>query len=128
LTDLPNLALFAKAIAKVLVGTGIGPGILIAFIAGSVRRMAPVLKGRTYRVVGYYTGDFIGECVGVDRTVARFVVIDPLRRIPKVRTRCPFPECVGKEFHDGDHEFADPCRKEAVLEVVWRNASFNEAA
>jgi hypothetical protein len=100
---------------------------MIPLIASSKRRVAPVHIGRTYRVAGYYTGDFIGKCLDVDRSVASFLVVDPLRRIPKVRTHCPFPACVLRDLHQGEHEFAD-VRENTVLEVAYRNAHFDEAA
>ena len=88
---------------------------------------APVSVGEVYRVVGYYTGDFIGECERVDRDVARFMVIDPLRPSPKVASKCPFPACVLREFHSGDHELTS-VRVGATIEVRWRFVAFGVVA
>jgi hypothetical protein len=84
---------------------------------------APIEVGEVYRVVGYYTGEFIGECERVDRDVARFRVIDPLRRTPRVSSKCPFPACVLREFHQSDHELTS-VRVDAVVEVSWKFVTF----
>lgn len=80
---------------------------------------APVLVGEAYRVAGYHTGEFIGECERVDRDIARFRVIDTLRPSPKVAQKCPFPACVLREFHASDHELAS-LRVGAAIDVSWR--------
>ena len=82
--------------------------------------------GETYQVSGYWTGNFVGECISLSgprryAKAAVFEVIDPMRPLPRVRNRCPFPECVRREEHDGDHEFV-PVRVGASIEIAFRNA------
>jgi hypothetical protein len=83
---------------------------------------APVEVGHAYRVFGYHT-EFIGDCEAVDRDVARFRVIDTLRPNPKVGNKCPFPGCVAREFHGGNHELTS-VRTGAAINVVWKLAKF----
>jgi hypothetical protein len=81
-------------------------------------------RGKLYRVRGYYTGDFIGECVSIDRHVAVFEITDTLRPAPRIpKPKCPFPGCVRAEFHIEDHELAR-MRVGGKIEVFWRNAEF----
>jgi len=123
-SELLNLRLFACAIAKTSLLTGLAPGILLAFFGPRVAKFwCPLSIGKQYRVKGYHTGDFVGEVVSVDRSVARVRVTDPMRRIPHVENRCSFPECVRKDFHDGDHEFAR-VREGALIEVCWESAKW----
>lgn len=123
-----DLELFLRVIVRALLVTGIGPGILLAFMGRAARKFwCPVAIGHVYRVIGYHTGDFVGEVERADASVALFLVRDPLRTIPKVTDRCSFPQCVGEEFHDGDHRF-EPVRAGAQLLVYWRNAKFEEVA
>jgi hypothetical protein len=89
--------------------------------------LAPVSVGETYRILGYHTGEFIGECEFVDRDLARFRVLDPLRRAPRVAQKCPYPACVLRDFHVGDHELTS-VRDGALIEVRWQFASFAPVA
>ena len=84
---------------------------------------APVSVGETYRVVGYYTGEFVGECERVDREVARFRVLDPMRPAPRVAEKCPFPACVLRDCHAGDHELTS-VRVGAAIDVNWKFVTF----
>lgn len=79
--------------------------------------------GRTYRVYGYHTGDFIGRCVDVDNEIARFEVTDTLRPAPKVKEKCAYPSCVRGVEHGGDHEFPR-VRLGGLVDVWWRSAGF----
>lgn len=88
---------------------------------------APVKRGEIYRVVGYYTGDFIGECEMIDRDIARFRVLDPLRPSPKVTQKCAYPACVLRDFHGGDHELTT-VRIGATIDVNWKFVAFGAAA
>ena len=81
------------------------------------------IAGQSWLVKGYHTGEFVGRCVSIDHSVAVFVITDTLRPLPKVRERCPYPGCVRKDFHEGDHELAR-VRMGGEIEVFWRNAKF----
>ena len=125
MSELSNLWLFTQLLAKVALLTGIGPGIaLLAFFGPrGARYFCPLSIGKLYQVVGYHTGDFLGEVESVDRTFARVRVIDPMRPVPRVENRCSFPECVRKDFHEGDHEFAR-VREGVLIEVSWESAKW----
>ena len=84
---------------------------------------APVSVGESYRVVGYYTGEFIGECESVSREIARFRVTDSLRPSLRVCEKCPFPACVLREFHTDDHELTS-VRVGAAIDVSWKFVTF----
>ena len=121
-SELFNLWLFALAIAKASVMTGLAAAPLLALL----QRMrggfwSPVTIGKRYRVEGHYLGDFIAEIEDIDRDLARVRIVDPLRPLPRVKNRCPFPQCVIEEFHGGDHEFCS-VREGALLEIHWRTA------
>ena len=88
---------------------------------------APVSVGEVYRVIGYHTGEFVGECEQVDREVARFRVLDTLRPSPKVAQRCSFPACVLRDFHGGEHELTT-VRVGAAIDVTWKFATFSPVA
>jgi hypothetical protein len=95
----------------------------MSYFGSRVKFFCPLSIGKEYRVVGYHTGDFVGEVEGVDRTFARVRVIDPLRPRPRIKDRCSFPECVRKDFHGGDHEFVR-VREGALIEVSWESAKW----
>jgi hypothetical protein len=95
----------------------------MSYFGSRVKFFCPLSIGTEYRVVGYHTGDFVGEVLSVDRTFARVRVIDPMRPRPRVKDRCSFPECVRKDFHEGDHEFVR-VRKGALVEVSWESAKW----
>lgn len=88
-----------------------------------IRFWCPLALGKIYRVVGYHTGEFIGEVESVDRTWARVRIVDTLRPAPRVKNRCSFPQCVRQDFHDGEHEFSR-IREGAVLEVPWESVKW----
>lgn len=91
--------------------------------------------GREYRVTGYWTGEFIGRLDEVRGTsnvrgaypLAVLTVVDPLRPLPKVREKCPFPFCVARDFHEGEHEVCS-IRPGARIEVGLALARFLEVA
>jgi hypothetical protein len=98
--------------------------------------MMPLLRlGQHYRVTGYWTGEFIGcleELRGVSNVrgaypLAVLTVVDPLRPLPKVREKCPFPFCVAREFHEGEHEVCT-IRPGGRIEVGLGLARFVEVA
>ena len=125
MSELSDLCLFFLAIAKCGLMTGLLPGgIFLAFFCPRAAKFfCPLAIGKEYRIVGYHTGDFVGEVEGVDRTFARVRVIDPMRPRPRVKDRCSFPECVRKDFHKGDHEFVR-VREGALIEVSWESAKW----
>lgn len=126
--ELTNLRIFVEVLGKVLLETGLGPGIAIVFLVHAMRKFwTPLEEGHCYRVRGYHTGDFVGKVERVDASVALFLVRDPLRRIPKAQDRCSMKQCILEDFHEGDHQF-DPVRPGAQLIVYWRNAKFEEVA
>jgi hypothetical protein len=123
-SELFNLWLFAQAMGKALVVSGLGAGIVAAFFGPRIAKFwCPLSLGKQYRVEGYHTGDFVGEVESVDRDRARVRVIDPMRPMPRVKNRCCFPECVREDFHFGDHEFAR-VREGVLLEVSWGAAKW----
>jgi len=77
----------------------------------------------SYRIEGYALGDFIGELVRIDLDLAQVRVTDTLRPAPRVRNRCPFPECIRGDFHEGGHEFP-AIREQALVWVPWRCAKW----
>lgn len=85
--------------------------------------------GDSYIVRGYHTGDFAGELVRFSNPKRKFAhfayfrVIDTMRPAPKVRNRCPYPECVRAQEHDGDHEF-NSIREGALVEIPLELAAF----
>lgn len=128
--EFANVYLFVAAIVKTSLLTGIGPGILgAAIIARRSRLKWPIVVGKIYKVVGYHTGDFVGQLLRIDHDVARFMVIDTLRpsTLRRIRNRCAFPWCVLKDLHEGDHEIPK-MRIGGMLEIYWANAGFIEAA
>jgi hypothetical protein len=121
---LSNFSLFAQTLWKVGWITALGPGIVMAvFARRAVKFWCPLKCGQIFRIEGYHTGDFVGEIESLDRDMARVRVIDPMRPLPRVRNRCPFPECIREDFHFGDHEFVR-VREGVLLEVVWRAAKW----
>jgi hypothetical protein len=126
-SELSNIWLFVCVIVKAALMTGLGPGIALAFFGPrAAAQVLPVKMGGLYRIVGYHTGDFIGEVEAVHRDTVHVRVVDPLRPFPRVQNRCSYPECVREDFHNGDHEFVR-VRTGAVLEVAWALARFVEA-
>jgi hypothetical protein len=99
-TELANLWLFARAIAKLSITTGFGFG-----LAG----MAIVHIGRTYRITGVFVGEFMGRCIGIvtvgGQRFIQIVITDTMRPSPKVFDKCFYPQCIRKVDHGGDHEF-----------------------
>jgi hypothetical protein len=81
------------------------------------------IVGRAWLVTGYHTGDFIGRCESLHRERAFFTILDTLRPAPRIHERCPFPGCVGKDFHGGDHELTS-MRVGATIELLWRHARY----
>jgi hypothetical protein len=123
-SELLNLWLFARAIAKTACMTGIGPFFLCAWLRSmGAKFYCPIAIGNLYRVVGYHTGDFVGEVERVNRDIAFVRVTDPMRPTPRVKNRCAFPECIREDFHFGDHEFVR-VREGVLLEVSWRAAKW----
>jgi hypothetical protein len=88
--------------------------------------LAVPTRGRTWLVLGYHTGNFIGRCEAIGPRLATFTVIDTLRPLPRIADRCPFPGCVRGDFHDNDHELA-PVRLGATIEIFWQNARYAPA-
>ena len=95
-----------------------------------------LLPGRCYKVTGYWTGDFIGRLEDVRfpkfcgpgiHPLTVLTIVDPLRPLPKVHEKCPFPFCVARDFHDGEHEFST-VRPGARIEVGFALARFEEVA
>jgi hypothetical protein len=120
-----NLAVLLLAIAKAGTMCGVLPGMILAafFRSRGSKFFCPPSLGKSYRVLGYHTGDFIGKVVSVDRTFAKVRVTDPMRPGPCVKNRCAFPQCVREDFHHGDHEFV--CmRAGAVIDVAWESAQW----
>ena len=78
--------------------------------------------GVVYLVRGYYIGDFVGRVEEIDRRVAVLTVLDPLR--PHEKGSCPFPQCLGEDYHDGPHSFST-LRVGARVEVRWQLAQFD---
>ena len=79
---------------------------------------------KLYRVRGYHTGDFIGECLSTNRHTAIFEITDTLRPAPRIpRPKCSFPGCVRSDFHAGEHELVR-MRVGGRIEIYWRNAEF----
>jgi len=82
-TELANLWLFARAIAKLSITTGFGFG-----LAG----MAIVHIGRTYRITGVFVGEFMGRCIGIvtvgGQRFIQIVITDTMRPSPKVFDKC----------------------------------------
>ena len=123
-SELLNLWLFARAIAKVAAITGFGPFVLCAWLRSmGAKFWCPIAIGKRYRVEGYHTGDFVGEVERVNRDSAFVRVTDPMRPTPRVKNRCCFPECIRDDFHFGDHEFVR-VREGVMLEVSWRAATW----
>lgn len=120
--ELSTVWLAARAIAKLSITTGFGPWLVIC---------SAVHIGRTYRVAiaGSVYGEFIGRCIGIGsvgrKRFVQILVTDTLRPSPRVRNRCPFPECLGSAYHGGDHEFPR-IRKDTYVDVPEREASFVE--
>lgn len=116
--------LFAAAIAKCALMTGLGPGILLAMFGPRVAKFyRPVTLNKPLLIKGHYLGDFIGAVEAVERDVARVRVIDALRTFPRVRNRCVFPQCIREDFHHGDHEFPT-IREGALVAIDWHTAKF----
>jgi hypothetical protein len=123
-SELLNLWLFARAIAKTACMTGIGPFFLCAWLRSmGAKFYCPITIGNLYRVEGYHTGDFVGEVERVNRDIALIRVTNPMRPTPRVKNRCAFPECIRDDFHFGDHEFVR-VREGVLLEVSWRAAKW----
>jgi len=91
--------------------------------------------GQRYRVRGYWTGEFIGELYEIRGRLggsaayplAVFTVTDPLRPLPRVSEKCPFPYCVARDFHEGEHEFC-VVRPGARIEIGFALARFEAVA
>lgn len=116
--------LFAAAIAKCALMTGLGPGILLAMFGPRFAKFhRPVKLHTPFLIKGHYLGDFIGEVESVERDVAHVRVTDTLRPAPRVRNRCVFPQCIREDFHHGDHEFPRICWGELVA-IDWHTAKF----
>lgn len=119
-TELPNLLLFARAIAKLSVTTGFG-----FWLAG----MAVIHIGRTYRISGvFFGGEFMGRCIGIvtigSKRFIQVVVTDTMRPPPRVPNRCFFPGCIREQHDAGEHEF--PRIREGNYIDVPANARFVE--
>jgi hypothetical protein len=116
--------LFAAAIAKCALITGLGPGILLAVFGPRFAKFRrPVTLNKPFLIKGHYLGDFIGTVEAVERDVAHVRVTDTLRPAPRVRNRCAFPQCIRQDFHYGDHEFPRICWGELVA-IDWHTAKF----
>jgi len=85
--------------------------------------------GRCYLVRGIFPGDFVGRCLGVVRVggekSVQMQITDTLRPAPRIPDKCPFPECVQKQDHAGDHEFLR-IRVGNYIDVPVRSARFFE--
>jgi hypothetical protein len=123
-----NLSLFALAISKTLLWTGLGPAVMVAVaFERAAKFWTPLKVGKVYRISGYHVGDFVGEVEAVSRNEAHVRVLDPMRPAPRVRNRCCFPECLREDFHGGEHEFAR-VREGALVEVSWALAKWAEVS
>jgi len=65
--------------------------------------------GREYVVSKYWPGTFKARLLDISEmgTYLHFLVTDAMRPGPLIEDKCPFPECVLKDSHPGDHAFAD---------------------
>ncbi len=114
-----DVVLFAEAILKEAAVTGFALWLFA---------MAVVHVGTRYRISGPRThGEFIGKCVDIvrvgERRALQFLITNTLRPSPRVANKCPFPHCIAKQYHGGEHEF--PRIREGVLvELTPREAKF----
>lgn len=99
-TEVENMWLFAMTIAKVALLTGFAPWLLLG---------VAIHIGRSYRVEGVFPSGFVGRCIGVivvgHQRFVQLLITDTLRPSPKVRNKCPYPQCIREQEHGGDHEY-----------------------
>lgn len=66
---------------------------------------AMIELGGKFRVTGYHTGDFVGECTRVGAQLAEFRILEiPRDRCKPASELCPFVGCVLEPDHDDDHK------------------------
>jgi hypothetical protein len=86
--------------------------------------VVPVV-GREYIVSKYWTGTFRGRVVAFSEmgTLLRIDVTDAIRPGPLIEDKCPYPECISEDGHEGDHRFST-LRNGAQIELRWSHATF----
>jgi hypothetical protein len=75
--------------------------------------------GHEYIISKYWTGTFRARVVAISEmgTMMRVEVTDAMRPGPLIDEKCPYPECVAVEGHDGDHEFSQDLRNGIELDL-----------
>ena len=91
--------------------------------AAALELLKPIVKldvGCEYIVSKFWTGTFRGRLTEVSETgsILRFCVTDTMRPGPLIEEKCPFPECMAADEHDGDHVFSE-FRNGTELEVAF---------
>ena len=91
--------------------------------AAALELLKPIVKlevGCEYVVSKFWTGTFRGRLTEVswDGSILRFHVTDTMRPGPLIEEKCPYPECMAEDGHDGDHIFSE-FRNGAELEVRY---------
>jgi len=86
--------------------------------------VVPVV-GREYVVSKYWTGTFRGRVIAISEmgSLLRIDVTDAMRPGPLIEDKCPYPECIAEDGHEGDHRFST-LRNGAQIELSVSHATF----